>query len=185
MWKKHYFKVLSLCIFSFLTVFLLFRSLGQNPREKKSALVGKEAPNFRALVLSDGSKKEYRELKDYKGKGLVLSFWASWCSVCQGEGQYLNHKRAELDKQNSLQKIEFLRLAVSDSYENVFAFWKADKKKIPAAFDETGDIALDYGLTGVPETFFIDEKGAVVYRHRGPLSEELFEKYSSLIAKKS
>lgn len=79
----------------------------------------------------------------------------------------------------------FLRVAVSDSYEDVKKHLASNNNSLETAFDKSGLIAVDYGLTGVPETFFISRNGVIVYRHRGPLTEEIFGTYFEKITGKN
>ena len=187
--KNHYVKVGFLTLFCFLTISFFFQMLGKKSTNKKSALVQRKAPDFKVLNLSDDEEKIYTSLDDFKGKPFVLSFWASWCSVCKTEGLFLETKRKALES-SGLDKVSFLRVAVSDSFEGAMSVWKRTQEssselgaKILTAFDETGDLLTDYGLVGIPETFFINRKGFVVYRHKGPLSEEIFDRYYKQISR--
>lgn len=167
---------------SVLGIGFLFESMGQKQEGKKSALADKKAPFFKVRLLDSKEKKNFISFEDFTGKPLVLSFWASWCSVCYQEGFFLEAKKDELMKKFSERTPSFLRIAVSDSFEAAFGYAEESKGKIPLAFDDSGDVSVEYGLTGIPETFFIDSKGLLVYRHRGPLSERVFaEKISQII----
>lgn len=176
---KHNFKVLALIVVLASSFFILFEMMGKKTEKEKipTSLVNFNAPKFRALKLHKGKDSQYVELSQYKGKPLVLSFWASWCSVCREEGMYLKLKKSRLEESGEIGGARFLRIAVSDSYENVRNYWDSDQNPLETAFDKSGLIAVDYGLTGVPETFFINPEGVIVYRHRGPLTEEIFDTY--------
>lgn len=175
--KTHSLKVISLCLLSFAVVFILTKSLQQNPRKRVSALVSKQAPSFEVLKFSRESKTQYIHLEDFKGKPLILNFWASWCSSCYEDGLYLNFKNKQLKNNN----LAILGIAVSDAFESAYSQWLKQKKSYLVGFDKSGDIALDYGVTGVPETFFIDAKGVIIYRHAGPLSDKIFNQYFKVL----
>lgn len=181
---NHYVKVTGLFLLCFFSLYFFFRVLNQNPEAKKSSLVQRKSPDFKALLFDESSEKSFASLKDYKGKPLVLSFWASWCTVCHSEGEFLELKRKILKKQKS--DVSFLRVAVSTSLEGARRAWLKNigqnPELMPTAFDD-GDMIVEFGLTGVPETFFVDRKGFVAYRHRGPLTEEIFDRYLEQISR--
>ena len=184
---KHSLKVSVLAMVLVFSFFILFTMMEKKPGEEKksSALIAAKAPSFRALRLQEESSVDkFVELHDYLGKPLILSFWASWCSVCREEGLYLQLKKDSLEETGKLEGVEFLRIAVSDSYEDVKKHLSSQKNLLETAFDKSGLIAVDYGLTGVPETFFISRDGVILYRHRGPLTEEIFETYFEKITEK-
>jgi|GEM_PF-1886695 len=185
---KHSVKVIILVLTLVFSFLILFTMMKKKPGEEKksSALIARKAPNFRALRLKEkSSSDEFVELYDYLGKPLVLSFWASWCSVCREEGLYLQLKKNNLEETGRLAGVAFLRIAVSDSYEDVKKHLASNNNSLETAFDKSGLIAVDYGLTGVPETFFISRNGVIVYRHRGPLTEEIFGTYFEKITGKN
>lgn len=185
---KHSVKVIILVLMLVFSFLILFTMMKKKPGEEKksSALIARKAPNFRALRLKEkSSSDDFVELYDYLGKPLVLSFWASWCSVCREEGLYLQLKKNNLEETGRLAGVAFLRVAVSDSYEDVKKHLASNNNSLETAFDKSGLIAVDYGLTGVPETFFISRNGVIVYRHRGPLTEEIFGTYFEKITGKN
>ncbi len=185
---KHSLKVSVLAAVLVFSFFILFTMMEKKPGEEKksSALIAHKAPDFRALRLQkESSSDEFVELHDYLGKPLILSFWASWCSVCREEGLYLQLKKDSLEETGTLEGLEFLRIAVSDSYEDAKKHLGSNESLLETAFDKSGLIAVDYGLTGVPETFFISRDGVIVYRHRGPLTEEIFGTYFEKITEKN
>ena len=61
-------------------------------------------------------------------------------------------------------------IAISDDYESALQIAENQNKQYLIGVDENGDMAVDFGVTGVPETFFINKKGKLIYKHTGPLA---------------
>ena len=146
---------------------LLAFGLTSNPKHVPSPLVGKPAPEF-TVVSMDG--KASLRLSDLRGKPVVLNFWASWCLACQTEARILKSYHLKYDKQEG--RIRVLGIAIQDQLLTARAFaLRFGKEYFLALDDEKGSIALDYGIYGVPETFFIDARGIVQDKHVGELTE--------------
>jgi len=145
-----------------LLVALLAAGLSNDPRRVPSPLVGKPAPDFNLPRLSDPSVSFSPKL--LKGKVWLLNVWASWCSGCRVEHPILN----ELAKKNIVSIIGF---DYKDT--NVAANDWLNRLGNPYRFvvtDQEGMVGFDYGVYGVPETFFIDKRGIIRYKHIGPIS---------------
>jgi cytochrome c biogenesis protein CcmG, thiol:disulfide interchange protein DsbE len=120
------------------------------------------APDFR-LTLFDGSELA---LSDLRGKAVVLNFWASWCPPCREEARDMERVwQAYRDR-----GVVFLGVNIQDSEQNARAFMEEFGISYPNGQD-TGDIASSYGLTGIPETFFITGDGTVNRRWIGAIGE--------------
>jgi cytochrome c biogenesis protein CcmG/thiol:disulfide interchange protein DsbE len=149
--------------FAVILVTLAF-SLKNDPHKMPSMLVDKAAPAFALSSLYDGDAALSSE--DLKGQPSLLNVFASWCPACRIEHSFL------------------MRLAGSRGFKIIGIDWKDDRRKGQRwlaehrnpydriGFDEGGRVGLDFGVTGVPETFVIDRSGRVRYRHAGPLTEE-------------
>lgn len=126
------------------------------------------------LKLFDG--KTIR-LSDFEGKKpVVINFWASWCGPCREEAPTL----AKVSKTYS-NKVEFLGIVINDSQANAEAFMKEFGIDYDNGLD-TSKIGDAYGITGIPETFWIDKDGQVVDRWIGAIDEaNLIQKTDNLI----
>ncbi len=125
------------------------------------------APNFN-MALFDGGDFQ---LSAQKGKVVVINFFASWCVSCGKETpviEIISHKY-------SPQTVVFLAIAVDDTEKKAKAFMQKMGMTIPAGLDKTGKIKEDYGIYGMPTTFFIDKNGKVSYSHAGIVTEELLK----------
>lgn len=155
------------------SLFLLYFSLTRNPRELPSALLGKPAPNFELTSLEG----ESISLEKLKGKPVVLNFWSTWCGPCLGEHQLMQQAMKSFANSDIL----FYSILYEDSPKNAESFLAEYGKAAPVLIDETLRTAIDYGVSGVPETFFIKRDGTIAYKHAGMLtSEVLFENMRSI-----
>ncbi len=125
---------------------------------------GDPAPSFEGLRLGSSGTLTSSELE---GRPLVLNFWASWCVPCRDEAEILEHAHATFGD-----RIAFVGVDVRDAESDALAFQEEFGVSYPSVRDEDGKIYSDYGLTGQPETFFIDSDGVIVEHIAGPLSEE-------------
>ena len=142
-----------------------------DPKLVKSPLLEKPAPPFSITRLGTGEKLS---LADLRGTPLVLNFWASWCAACRDEAPLLQatHIRYEIGGR----RLRVVGIAIQDTPEKAAAFAKAFGKTYFLGLDnEAGDISLAYGLYGVPETFFIDARGVIAYKHVGAVTPRLLE----------
>lgn len=169
-------KLIPLIIFVALLA-ILGIGLNLDPKEIPSPFIGKPAPEFRLNQLKDPSKQFSPE--DLKGKTWLLNVWASWCTTCREEHPLLVSFSKQkivpiigLDyKDKTADALEWLN-RMGDPYD----FSVADIK---------GNVGIDYGVYGVPETFLIDPSGKIIFKHTGPLTEEVMNKKILPLIKKT
>jgi len=133
------------------------------------AKVGERAPDF---VLEDAVTGRPIRLSDYRGRTVVLNFWATWCVPCREEMPDL--QRAFEDGQA---RGEVVVLGVNDKEPAsvVTAFTKEVGTTFPIALDRTSAVRSQYGVIGLPGTFFIDRDGIIRSQHFGPVGTLLAE----------
>jgi cytochrome c biogenesis protein CcmG/thiol:disulfide interchange protein DsbE len=124
--------------------------------------VGERAPDFTAPRLQGGSFS----LSDRRGVPVVVNFWASWCVPCAEEAPLL--RRAAADYRG---RVAFVGVDIKDARSDALAFARRHDLDYTLVRDR-GDIAPRYGLTGQPETFFVDDEGVVVEHVAGPVFEQ-------------
>ncbi|HYN11915.1 MAG TPA: DsbE family thiol:disulfide interchange protein [Burkholderiales bacterium] len=152
----------------FLLVGLLAVGLRLNPREVPSPLIGKPAPPFK-LPLLDAPDKLFTQ-KDMLGKVWVLNVWASWCPPCVVEHPVIT----ELARSGIA---PIVGLNYKDARENALPWLRRNGDPYQlSVYDADGRIAIDYGVYGVPETYVIDRKGIIRYKHIGPLTPEISQR---------
>jgi cytochrome c biogenesis protein CcmG, thiol:disulfide interchange protein DsbE len=155
------------------SVALLWFGLSRDPRALPSALVGKNAPDFE-LITIDG---ERISLGSLRGRPMILNFWATWCETCGMEHQLIREAREFYEPQG----VRFYSVLYADTAENAQAFIEKYGKAAPILLDPDLRTSIDYGVTGVPETFFIDAKGTILYKEAGPLTPELIGEKMKLL----
>ncbi|WKJ92103.1 DsbE family thiol:disulfide interchange protein [Methylomonas montana] len=159
--------LLPLLLFIALSIFLAI-GLKLNPREIPSPLIDKPAPAFNLPILA--TPEQHLSQADFKGKVWLLNVWASWCVSCREEHPLL----IELAKQN---KVMLVGLNYKDEAQAANAWLgKHGNPYNVSVMDADGRVGIDYGVYGVPETFVIDKRGVVRYKHTGPIQPGELEK---------
>ena len=146
---------------------LLAYGFTRDARYIQSPLVAKKAASF-TLTLFDG--KAIR-LEDFRGKALLINFWASWCIPCRAEARVLESAWQKYKDRG----VVFLGINIQDREDDARAFMKEFGITYLNGRDESGKIAIDYGVWGIPETFFIDPQGRITYKHAGELTAPIVE----------
>ncbi len=163
--KVSYYRLIPLLSFV-LILMLLTRGLFLQPRVIPSVKLNKSIPKFELSNLFDGKKLDQNILK---GQWTVLNVWASWCEACAVEHPFilqlsnegynligLNYKDDETNAKSWLQNY-------GNPYKEVL-------------FDKLGNVSIDFGVYGSPETFLIDKNGIIRYRHVGILNSKVWKK---------
>ena len=141
--------------------------------DDRSVQVDELAPDFRLTDL-DG---RVVMLSDFRGKTVVLNFWASWCPPCREE---MPEFQALWDERGSEGSDDLVVLAVNflrdDTVGAATSFIEGNDFTFPVIFDTTrGEVATRYGVRGLPATFFIDRNGIVRTTALGPVFGNLLE----------
>jgi len=140
-----------------------------NPRDVPSPLVGRPASPF-TLTAFDGTPVDLTTLR---GKVVVLNFWASWCyPACYEEAPVLARAWETFKGRDVI----FIGIDIQDKEEAARKFLAQFNFTFPNAPDPVGRVSVDYGVYGVPETFFIDRSGRVRAKHVGALTEDLLKR---------
>lgn len=155
-------------------VFVLGFGFGRDPNNVPSALMARPAPSFELSTL-DGAALSSASLR---GRPVVINFWASWCLECKTEHPVLmdGQRRHGSD-------VAFIGVLYQDRPDDARAYLtEMGDPGYPNLIDADGRLALDFGVSGVPETFFIDAQGIVRYKHWGALTTEVLNaQLSSLL----
>ncbi|MBI3600299.1 MAG: TlpA family protein disulfide reductase [Nitrospinae bacterium] len=125
-------------------------------------------------------------LKDYRGKKVVLNFWAIWCPPCVKEMPLLQEIHAShsspLFKRGERGDFVVIGINYNEDHERVKKFVSGHEIKFTILIDTDLKVSMDYGIIGLPVTFFIDENGRVKDKVKGELSKDIIEE--KLVLKK-
>jgi cytochrome c biogenesis protein CcmG, thiol:disulfide interchange protein DsbE len=141
-------------------------------------LIGHTAPDF-TITVWNGTTGQKVHLAALKGKPVVVNFWASTCIPCQDESKILTDGA----KKYGPQGVMFVGVDSEDAAPEGTAFLKQYGITYPTGADTTGSIAVAYGVTGVPETVFIDRNGVVTDKFGGALTAHLLDERVAPILK--
>lgn len=158
--------LIPLGIFVFL-VGLFIVGLNHDPRLVPSPLIDKPSPQFELPRLEDAKSSIGKA--DLKGKVVFLNVWASWCVECRREHPILLQLARE-------KQFNIIGLNYKDTREEAMRWLEQHGDPYQtSAFDQEGQVGIDFGVYGVPETFILDRKGVIRYKHIGPITREVLD----------
>jgi cytochrome c biogenesis protein CcmG, thiol:disulfide interchange protein DsbE len=138
-------------------------ALNRNPQVQPQALVGKAMPDLTLPSLEDGAPVR---LHDVAAKGPILvNFFASWCAPCEIEAPVLMQLKAK--------GVRMVGVAYKDAPPKTQGFLdRLGDPFLQRLVDRNGRAGIEFGVTGVPETYLIGKDGRVLAKHTGPLSPD-------------
>jgi len=137
--------------------------------------VGSAVPEFEHTAL-DGTRMS---LSDHRGEVVVVNFFSSWCAPCQQEASDLEKTWRAYQGQG----VQFLGIAYKDADSKAQAFLDQFGVSYPSTVDRSNRTARAYGVTGVPETFVIDQQGLLARHFLGPITQtQLSQEIDRLLA---
>jgi cytochrome c biogenesis protein CcmG, thiol:disulfide interchange protein DsbE len=167
MTKQRLILLIPLAIFLLLGI-LFWRGLSLNPGEMPSALLNKPVPVF---TLAEENPQQLLQASNQNllGQVSLLNVWATWCTTCRIEHEFLNKLKA--------QGIKIYGINYKDNQEAAQRWLQElHNPYIFSIFDEQGLLGIDLGVFGAPETFVIDKKGVIRYKHVGDVNEQVWTK---------
>tara|TARA_B100000686_G_scaffold232301_1_gene239910 strand:- start:105 stop:632 length:528 start_codon:yes stop_codon:yes gene_type:complete len=156
-----------------LLIFFYLLIIDRNPSELPSILLNKNVPKFETESLL--KEKKFVSSDVFGEEIKLVNFFATWCKPCRDEHNYVkkfsNQEGIEVIginyKDNKQKTIEWLK-ELGNPYSNI-------------AVDRNGRIAIDWGVYGIPETFVVNSKGIIKYRHVGPITKKIYKKINLII----
>jgi cytochrome c biogenesis protein CcmG, thiol:disulfide interchange protein DsbE len=153
---------------SLITVAFLVACSGDPPARLN---VGDAAPAFRAPRL-DGPSADFPAA--WNGRPVVIRFWADWCRFCEGEMRAIE----TVWQRHKSKGLEVVAINAGQDKKTVAAFVQKIGVTYPALLDEHSKIAKQYGVVGLPTTYFVDAKGVVRAKLIGEADEATFERHA-------
>ena len=149
---------------------IFVQRFGSDPGLVASPLIGQPAPDVELRTLDN---REPVQLADLYGPVSVVNFWASWCTGCRQEHGPLANSAAATEDLG----VSFIGINYQDSDARATAFLDVLGRAPNTAYvvDDASRAALEFGVLGLPETFFIDQQGVIVGKVSGPLTQELLD----------
>jgi DsbE subfamily thiol:disulfide oxidoreductase len=130
-----------------------------------SKIVNQAAPGFTGETI-DG--KQF-SLTNHRGEWVLVNFFATWCGPCRIEHPEL----VKFAQEHAGDPVQVVSVAFSDQPDAIKEFFATQGGNWPVVASDTGRVALDYGVTGVPETYIIAPSGLVIGRLEGVTAAEL------------
>ena len=171
--KKQLLILPSILFLLILLIFFYLLIIDRNPTELPSNLLNKSVPKFEAESLL--KEKKFVSSDVFGKKIKLVNFFATWCKPCRDEHNYVKDFSNQEGigviginyKDNEQKAIRWLK-ELGNPYSNI-------------AVDKNGRIAIDWGVYGIPETFVVNSKGIIKYRHVGPITKKIYKKINLII----
>jgi cytochrome c biogenesis protein CcmG, thiol:disulfide interchange protein DsbE len=163
--RKAWIVTLSAVAISLALLFVLYAGFGSDPHAVPFLLAGKPAPPFTLQTLDGGKAISLEQLR---GRPVVLNFWASWCGPCKYEHRAISEGAEQFGSQ-----AQFLGIIFEDTEDNAREFLQEmGPTPFPQLVDPRSRTSVDYGVSGVPETYFITADGTILTKHVGPIDPQ-------------
>lgn len=134
---------------------------------------GEEAPDFQLETLNG----DVFRLSDYRGKVVVLNFWATWCPPCQEEMPHLQNFY-EKNKERPVAVVAINLTSQDSGMAEIEQFVQDFGLTFPIPLDHDGEVGMQYATFAIPTNYIIDVDGIIVHKHPGPLDEQLLREFT-------
>ncbi len=170
--RRSWMAALPFLVFAGMAAFFAWRLfLGHDPSVLPSVLIGHQAPAFNLPALPDSGKPGLSDADLRKGGVTVVNIFASWCGPCRIE--HPNLRKLAENEALAAMGVRLVGVNYKDDPANAMKFLSADGNPYAAVgMDSSGRVGIDWGLTGVPETFIIRGDGTIAFKYTGPITEE-------------
>jgi cytochrome c biogenesis protein CcmG/thiol:disulfide interchange protein DsbE len=178
--KRHLYVTVGISLAFLGIIGTFFWALGINPNRSPSVQEGKEAKSFSVKWLQGqdliaSPNQPTLSLAGLRGKPVILNFWASWCVSCREEARDFE----KFWENRTNQDIQVVGIAIQDTEDKAREFARYFGKTYALGIDEDGKAGLDYGITGVPETFLIDRDGKILHKEAAPVSFQMLKEFEA------
>ena len=170
---KKIFLIIPTIFFLIFGIFYYLLSNDRSPSEIPSALINKNVPKFETTSILN--KEKFISINEFGNEIVLVNFFASWCKPCRDEHIYIENfankeglKVIGINYKDDPKKAIDWLSDVGNPFSNVI-------------MDKNGKIAIDWGVYGIPETFIVNSKGVIKYRHVGPITKKIYIKINKII----
>ncbi|MCW8883720.1 MAG: DsbE family thiol:disulfide interchange protein [Motiliproteus sp.] len=151
----------------------LWKGLSLDPRELPSALIDKPFPEFEMASLQDPDRQLTRE--DLVGEPSLVNVWATWCPSCKIEHPVLMNIAKK-------EGVKIYGVNYKDEREAAKEWLQQYRDPyVLNIYDDEGRLGFDLGVYGAPETYVLDAKGVIRYRHAGPVDQKTWIQLKGLL----
>ncbi len=158
---------LILFLFSFMTIALTHRMAEAAPDNLPGLRVGEKAPDFELKSLDGKTVK----LSDYRGKKVILNFWATWCPPCKAEMPDIQKYYNEADD-----NVEILAVNIDPQYD-VKKFVRDANVTFPVLLDSKDEVNTLYRILTIPTTYFIDGEGIIRSKYLSVMTTDIIREH--------
>lgn len=158
---------LTVFLLSFMTFSLPLSMAEAAPDNLPGLRVGEKAPDFELMTLDGKTVK----LSDYRGKKVVLNFWATWCPPCKAEMPDIQKFYNETDD-----NVEILAINIDPQYD-VKKFVREANVTFPVLLDSKDEVNNLYRILTIPTTYFIDGEGIIRSKHLSVMTIEIIREH--------
>ncbi len=163
----------SIIFFFILLVFFYLLIIDRDPTELPSVLIEKKVPRFEAESLLDN--KKFISTEEFGNKTVIVNFFATWCKPCREEHPYIK-------RLSNAKGIKIIGINYKDNPQRTIKWLKElGNPYSKIAIDSNGQIGIDWGVYGLPETFIVNAKGIIKYRHVGPITKKIYNNFYSKV----
>ena len=175
--KRLIFRSVTLAVLVAAVVFALVTNLTKDNDIYK---VGDEAPNFELQQVNDNNELESVQLHDFRGKGIMLNFWGTWCAPCEKELPFMEQLYPEYKERG----LEIIAVGLDRLESSVDEFVDKYDLTFPIPHDKKRLVQDLYKIGPMPTTYFINPEGEIVEKVEGGLTLERLEGYFNEIVPK-
>ncbi|AMX01001.1 thiol-disulfide oxidoreductase ResA [Rummeliibacillus sp. G93] len=169
--KRLYLRIAILAVLVAAIVYTIYTTANKN--DVKLLKVGDDAPNFSLVDLNGKTHK----LSDYKGQGVLLNFWGTWCKPCKKEMPAINDQYKEFKDQG----IQILGINIAQSELEVTSFTDKLGVEFPIVIDKTRSVMRAYNVDPLPATILINKDGKIENIITGEMKEKEINQYLNSI----
>ena len=155
--------------FLILFAFFYLLTINRNPSELPSVLINKKVPTFEAKLLL--KNKTFKSSREFGNEIILVNFFATWCKPCLNEHIYLKRLSEKMN-------LKIIGINYKDRID-ITTEWlkKLGNPYSDVIIDSNGNVGIEWGVYGMPETFIVNSNGMIKYRLVGPITKQNYDAF--------